>query len=173
MNTPIALTEGRMFRGFSEEQFRAANTSERHRTADRLAIGILVMMILALPGCAMKVEEPQTPPPTNYRQIVAEHIRKSFFDPYSIRDASIAAPRPGWAFASRMGGYKTGWAVCARANAKNRMGAYAGIKETIYVIQEGQVVASGQDLDSADARSGCEGAQYERFPEIEEAVRRR
>jgi hypothetical protein len=114
------------------------------------------------------------PPPANYRQIVAEHIRKTFFDPYSVRDAGIAPPRPGWGFTGEtLGQYKTGWAVCVRSNAKNRMGAYAGSKETIYILQEGRVVGSGQDLDTSEARRGCEGAQYEPFPEIEESPRRR
>jgi hypothetical protein len=122
----------------------------------------------------MQVDTPRDPPPTNYRPAVAEYIRKTFFDPYSIRDAGIAPPRPGWAFGGNsMGAYKTGWAICVRANAKNRMGAYSGVKENIYIFQDGRVVASGQDLDTSAAGTGCEGAQYEPFPEIEEQPRRR
>ena len=93
---------------------------------------------------------------------------------YSIRDAGIAAPRPGWGYSGgTLGQYKTGWAVCVRSNAKNRMGAYGGIKDTIYILQEGRVVGSGQDLDTSEARKGCEGAQYDPFPEIEGQPRRR
>jgi hypothetical protein len=121
----------------------------------------------------MEVETPPSPPPANYRQILAEHVRKSFFDPHSVRDAGIALPRPGWGFVGSglSQSYKTGWAVCVRANAKNRMGAYTGIKENIYIVENGGVVASGQDLDTAEARAGCEGARYEPFPEIEERRR--
>ena len=163
------------------EPFFLSRSISRAKTSDAVlrrfnaaSRRVVMVITLALAGCAMEVETPREPPPTNYRQAVAEYIRKSFFDPYSIRDAGIAPPRPGWGFGgTSFGEYKTGWAVCVRANAKNRMGAYGGSKETIYIIQDGRVVASGQDLETSAARSGCEGAQYEPFPEIEEQARRR
>src|SRR4029079_12361303 len=121
-------------------------------------ISAILQMVLA--GCAMQVEPPQEPPPANYRQIIAAHVRQTFLDPYSIRDANIAPPKPGWAFVGgSLGQYKTGWAICLRVNAKNRMGAYTGAKESIYVIQDGRVVASGQNLESAEATKGCQDAQ--------------
>jgi hypothetical protein len=143
-----------------------------------------VMTTSLLVGCTTSGEVSKTisspppseaTPPADYRRIVAEHMRKALFDPYSVRDAEIAPP-------TKYGGllvvgtmlHETGWAVCVQANAKNRMGAYSGRKATAYLVRGGEVTHSG-DFDSHKfpARELCEGARYEPFPEIEEkAVRR-
>jgi hypothetical protein len=79
--------------------------------------------------------------------------------------------------------YETGWGVCVRANAKNRMGAYTGIRSTVFLIRDGRVVESGDDTPVALTEKGvltvtpiyikehCENAAFEPFPEIEEKRR--
>src|SRR5687767_1408100 len=90
------------------------------------------LIALAVVGCATAPTENTAPSPSaaaafpeNYRTVIIEQVRKTFVDPYSIRDASISAPIPPssgfWASAADM------TIVCVRANAKNRMGAYGGL----------------------------------------------
>lgn len=113
----------------------------------------------ALPGCKTTEQgAPGAPPlPANYRQMVVDQVRKTFFDPYSIRDASISTPISG---TSLMGQVQT---VCVLANAKNRMGGYTGIKATAFVFRDGAITTS----DSQYAPMICSDAVYEPFPEID------
>ena len=120
-----------------------------------------------LSGCmdtsgAQLSQQPQSEPPTNYRPAVLAYARQSYIDPYSIRDASISEPLP-----VRYGltGSEIVWGVCVRANARNRMGGYTGLQESLFVF-------SGNNLDTS--RSGvrgsgfaCQGAVYTPFPELE------
>jgi len=106
------------------------------------------------------------PPPANYRQIAASYVKTSFKDPYTIRDAEIAEPRPGRGPSLNADGFKTPWVICVKANAKNSMGAYTGRKTTALAVSNGAVVNTWDE----DHYSGmvCEGAVYQPFPEIEE-----
>jgi hypothetical protein len=122
-------------------------------------------------ACASPTQAPPGPPaaqaatadlPANYRAVVAARVRETFFDPYSIRDASISAPIAGQSF---LGPVMT---ICVRANAKNRMGAYIGAKPTSFVFRGGQLTAT----DSEYAGMTCASAVYEPFPEIEVASSR-
>lgn len=114
---------------------------------------------LVLEGCAAgSTADPGKvgPYPDNYKQIVATHVRAEFFDPYSMRDVSIAAP-----FQARLF-FQDGWIVCLRANAKNRMGGYTGIQEQGYLIRDGAVVLEGD-------QANCPSQQYTEWPEMEDA----
>lgn len=118
---------------------------------------IAVAAALGVTGCA-GAPWPQAqavPPPANYRAAVAAHVKATFVDPYSIRDASISAPIAG---TSLMGPV---WTVCMRANAKNRLGAYAGLKETSFTFRDGQIMA-----DDQYAAITCAAAAYEPFAEV-------
>jgi hypothetical protein len=99
--------------------------------------------------------------PENYRQVVIGEVKKSFYDPYSVRDASISKPID----ASRVTGpIQT---VCVKANAKNRMGGYVGLRETAFDFRENVVIAARQ----TGAKASCAAAVYEPFPEIEEGYK--
>lgn len=118
---------------------------------------------LTLAGCQTAAEgppaaaaSPQALPP-NYRQMILERARAEFFDPYSIRDASISGPIPGTSF---LGPVIT---VCVRANAKNRMGAYIGLKPTSYTFRDGKITVS----DSEYAALSCAEAVYQPFPDLD------
>jgi hypothetical protein len=54
-----------------------------------------------------------------------------------------------------------GWLVCVRANAKNRMGGYAGQQSTAMLIYQGSVVDTDAGTDV------CDTQDYGPFPEIE------
>jgi hypothetical protein len=121
---------------------------------------------LALVGCNQTTGSGQQasggdPMPPNYREQVAAEVRKTFFDPYTVRDAQISAPIPGVSFLGAMN------SVCVRANAKNRMGGYTGAKDTVFVFRGGVITTADQQY----AGMICSTAAYEPFPEIEESYR--
>lgn len=122
---------------------------------------------LALTGCAGgdAATTATEPAPVNYRQAAAAHIRQTFFDPYSIRDAEIAPPKRGAGPSLNADGFKTPWVVCVRANAKNRMGAYAGRKVTALAFS-GNAVVNAWD-EAQYSQMVCGEVTYEPFPEIE------
>jgi len=96
------------------------------------------------------------PRPDNYREIVAQNLRQTLFDPYSVRDAAISEPRVHRAMVGPR------WNVCFRGNAKNRFGAYTGLSYIVFVIESGQVTASATD----GAALSCQGAVFSPFPEL-------
>lgn len=123
---------------------------------------LAVFSALTLAACEVTPAEREAsgPPPANFRELTLEHLRKSLFDPYSVRDAEIAHPtlKPSWVL-----GDPPGWVVCWRGNAKNRMGGYTGISEARVLIRNGRVVSS----DDGYAPYYCGNAVYEPFPELE------
>jgi hypothetical protein len=141
----------------------------------KIAIAAVVVCLLA--GCAGTTPESAAdmgnPYPTNYRQLAADYVRSSFFDPYSIRDAEISTPKlamgPG---ILGDGSWATPWLVCVRANAKNRFGAYTGRMATAVQVYQGKAVGAyggpaqfGTTTVDAGALA-CDGATYTPFPEI-------
>jgi len=111
----------------------------------RIALATVVPPLL-LAGCAGTPEQEASagnPYPSSYRQLAADYVRQSFIDPYSIRDAEIAAPKlAAGAGLLGDGSFATPWLVCVRANAKNRMGAYTGRKATAIQIYRGKGLGS-------------------------------
>jgi hypothetical protein len=133
-----------------------------------LKSALVAVTVCGLAGCVSTSEITLSEPaPTNYREIIAAHVRATYFDPYSVRDASIARPRGARVHVVGTFKHEEGWGVCVRANSKDRMGAYTGLKQTIYIINSGTVLAVQDDQEHFDVRTGCQGAVYEPFPEIE------
>ncbi len=132
---------------------------------DRMKLAHFVACAAALvaAGCASANLAAVDPPPPNYRQLAQQHVRENFFDPYSIRDAQIAAPRPSGGPILVSTGLTEVWVVSVRANAKNQMGAYTGQKATAIMMQGNRVVGS---QNNAMWGGWCSGSQYEPFPEI-------
>jgi hypothetical protein len=137
---------------------------------------VLVACALALAGCqtdgagsVAAASADAGPPPANYRQVAAAYVKTSFKDPYTIRDAEIAAPKPGRGPSLNADGFKTPWVICVRANAKNAMGAYTGRKVTALAVS-GDLVVNSWDEDHYSGMV-CEGTAYEPFTEIEEKKR--
>ena len=136
---------------------------------------VLMACAVALAGCqtdgggTSAVAAQAGPAPANYREIAADYIRSSFKDPYTIRDAEIAAPIPGRGPSLNADGFKTPWVVCVKANAKNSMGAYTGRKITALAVSDSRVVNAWDETQYSAV--ACEGAVYQAFAEIEEKKR--
>ncbi len=119
---------------------------------------------LLVAGCT--VTNPTTPEvtaaaigaaPTNYVDQIIADVKTSYFDPYSIRSAERTAPFPTEHVTA--GHY---WVVCVRANARNRMGGYVGIKTEAYGFRNGVFVEK-----SGHPETYCQGRQFIPFPELE------
>jgi len=134
------------------------------------AILIIAGGALTLAGCQTAAESVPSVPPANYRHFVAAHMRTSLFDPYSVRDAEIAAPKRALGPSLNADGFNTPWVVCVRANAKNRFGAYTGRSVSAYAVSAAGVVNSWDE--ARYSQIVCAGADYGPFPEIEAAGKR-
>lgn len=96
-----------------------------------------VALVIFISGCAVKPNpEAIGPYPSDYKEIIKSHVLKTYFDPYSIRSASISQPIQGHLF------FEQGWIVCLEANSKNRMGGYIGVQQTAYLLNRGSVIQS-------------------------------
>ena len=100
--------------------------------------------------------------PQDYKRTIKLHVLQNFFDPYSIRNASISnpvLPRSGW--------YADGWLVCLEVNAKNRMGGYTGLSRTAYFLRLGQGVV--RVVESEDGEYYCSDNRivFSPWPELE------
>lgn len=124
------------------------------------AVVALVVAGLGLASCVTQeqmnsIYASQRPPSAEIKAAAIAHIRETFFDPYSIRDAAIS---------NVVTVADTGYdAVCVRLNAKNRMGGYVGLSVTSLRIKGGAVVSSLEDAPACmDAR-----LKFAPFPELE------
>ena len=95
-----------------------------------------------------------------------EYLRRSLFDPYSVRDAEIAEPKVMTSF--YLLDPAPGWTICVRLNAKNRMGAYTGITEDVLLVRGDRVTISSNELTKAPTPSigVCRDAKWAPFPEL-------
>jgi hypothetical protein len=121
----------------------------------RLLLALIVLMQGACVSTPSINSSRLGPYSADYETIMAAYVRDAYFDPHTLRDVAISAPDPG-----RIGSVQ-GWAVCVRANGKNRMGAYAGRQTTMCIINHGAVVAS---LEGASA---CDAKIFAPWPEME------
>lgn len=93
------------------------------------------VLSLSLVGCTVVPNEDAIGPyPENYKALIQRHIKETYFDPYSIKSAEIAMPVRGHFFGSQ------GWYICVKSNAKNRMGAYVGVRKTAYLINREKII---------------------------------
>ncbi len=122
---------------------------------------------LALAGC---VSTPQPtaetgPLPARYREMARDYLRKTLFDPYSVRDAEIAEPEVKSSI--YLIDPAPGWTICVRYNARNRMGAYTGLKENALLVRGDRVTISLNELTTPAPTIGmCRAAKWAPFPEL-------
>ena len=116
----------------------------------------------ALTGCvtpeqaAMAYNSQQPATPHMKKEVVA-YAKKTYFDPYSMRDVEISyAMTPAGPAVS---------GVCLRANAKNRMGAYTGLTATSLLFRNGTIASAWQ----GDPACNDPRLKYERFTQLEAA----
>jgi len=115
-------------------------------------------ILIAVSACSV-TPDPQKigPYPDDYRAIIKAHIHKTYFDPYSIRDASVSDPQQGYIY------FQQGWIVCVQDNAKNRLGGYVGLTTTAYLINHGEIVDSQDGVGAAM----CKNVTMIPWPELE------
>lgn len=123
------------------------------------------MALIGLAGCA------STGPtaseigvkPANWQEATRQAARSTYLDPYSVRDAEISAPVPAsMVFDGVTPIPHSGWMVCVRANAKNRMGAYTGQRVTAFLFQGGRIVNVINEGDAAAVVHHC-GSSFAPF----------
>lgn len=121
-------------------------------------IVILPVLILLLCGWTSKQDilKSQVPPSAKLKATLVNAARDFFVDPYSVRDAQVSS-------LMIIDAKKGLQAVCVRANAKNRMGAYAGRTAVSVKLKKGIPVST------RDKAPGCylQGLRYYPFPELE------
>ncbi|MCA0405308.1 MAG: hypothetical protein LCH39_04060 [Proteobacteria bacterium] len=118
--------------------------------------------LLALGGCvSTQIERSAMPVTGIIRTAIVSHVRDTWKDPYSIRDAEISR-------AFQPQGY-TGarHAVCIRANAKNSFGGYTGRQISCFAFENG-VLVGGMSGAPVTAATGQENAVlgWQPFPEL-------
>lgn len=133
----------------------------------RKSHSIVLALPLALCACSSgnerlaSITELVSPPPQNYRELVAKRGRETFPDPAAIRETAISTPFAG---RSLLGASST---VCVRTKAINeKTNAYTERKVTSLTFRNGEIV----DIDSRFAPAICMNAVYEPFPELEQAA---
>jgi hypothetical protein len=118
-----------------------------------------VVLVIFTSGCAVK-QNPEAigPYPSDYKEIIKSHVLKTYFDPYSIRSASISQPIQGHLF------FEQGWIVCLEVNSKNRMGGYIGVQQTAYLLNRGSVIQSMMKASMCNSPK----VSFSPWPELEQ-----
>ncbi len=79
--------------------------------------------------------------PDKYKEWIKVYLKKSLFDPYSVKDLDITDPLK-FTFKSDTFEYKEGqtvWFCFVSYNAKNKMGAYTGLKDYTFFFRDGKL----------------------------------
>ena len=107
-------------------------------------------------GVSLDQSKAATQPfPSNYKQIIAQELRGRLFDPYSVRDAGITAPK--WGVVGTIYGERH--FVCVRFNSKNRLGGYVGMQYFVYSWENGV-------RSSVQATIVCPELTYQPFADL-------
>lgn len=108
-----------------------------------LAICLLAGACTAPPASFDK--ELAGPAPTNYKATIAAYIKRTYFDPYSLRDVKISTPSQGRVTITQgvlriPVSDQQGWFVCVELNAKNRMGGYVGLTDKGFLLRNETII---------------------------------
>lgn len=132
---------------------------------------LAIVASFSLAGC-MEPQEITPPPeasepPRNYEAAVAQFVRTTYFDPYSMRDVQIS--QPFYQSFPMVGGAT--WWVCVRANAKNRMGGYTGLRDRPIAFDGDRIDTQktgmiGPVTASDSGRGICGPAAWRSFPQL-------
>jgi hypothetical protein len=91
-----------------------------------------------------------------YKEKIKKQIHRAFHDPYSLRDVAI----------SDIVAFRDMTFLCLEANAKNRMGAYVGLRRVLFVVEKDDIVGP---ITDENATSICSSMMihYSPWPEME------
>lgn len=126
---------------------------------------------LLLSGCASQgttasIFDSQRPLSVAERASIINYVKAKFFDPYSIRDATISNAVDG----TNLYGSKS-TRICVRANAKNRLGGYTGQTATLFYFNSvGEIALTPDEKDDDSVAPFCNDfrQRYSPFLEIEQ-----
>ena len=124
-----------------------------------IAILFIVLAIFFQSVVPLLASETRAPTKVQVDAIV-ERIRQALRDPYSVRDASI----------STVGHYDNGFGeagdfVCVRLNAKNRYGAYVGLKTSLATFNPDGTLS--KPVAFLSARALCSSVSFRPFKELD------
>lgn len=153
----------------SSDNTGRASQKTRRQNGRKANFAILLLALgSSFAGCASTPQPTaETGPfPASYREMAKVYLRKVLFDPYSVRDAEIAEPEVKQSI--YLIDPAPGWTICVRLNAKNRMGAYTGLKEDALLVRGDRVAISLNELTQPTPTIGiCRNAKWEPFPELQ------
>jgi len=136
------------------------------QASTRTCLALVLSCCIGLSACSTTPDSTNTGPfPVKYREMAKDYLRKTLFDPYSVRDAEIAEPQVRQSF--YLIDPSPAWTICVRYNAKNRMGGYTGLKENALLVRGERVTKSLNELTEATPTVGlCKDAKWTAFPEL-------
>lgn len=102
----------------------------------------LAFAVLLLVGCATPTQQELATAdygsyPTDFEQIIKNHMQATLKDPESARYQFLNSPKSGW---NSFGGLKYGYVVCAYINAKNSYGGYVGNRISYFLLKNDRVI---------------------------------
>src|SRR5262245_53489501 len=109
----------------------------------------VICALLLTSACAvretnLRTFDDQRPITPAERAAILADIKRTFLDPYSVRDAEISNAAPSMSLDQQVS-----FNVCLVANAKNGFGAYSGRQKTLYrLTSTGRVSSTSQDTFS-------------------------
>lgn len=125
---------------------------------------VTAISLLVLAGCtatgsnAVRVGSPVSaetagPAPTQPQTKVAASARLYFVDPNSLQDVELSELFTVNSYGNPARGLRVAphWVMCMKANARNRMGGYVGLKYYAFVFEGGAIV----DVSDVGAAYGC------------------
>jgi hypothetical protein len=108
-------------------------------------LAILSVLLLSS-GCAIREHnlhmfDNQRPATSTERAVILAHIKNTFLDPSSIRDAEVSNAATSWGLDDDP---KVN--ICVSATAKNAFGAYTGKRKELYhLTSSGRIVRTSED----------------------------
>jgi hypothetical protein len=97
-------------------------------------MSFLLPLSVLFAACTAQDTDVTGPYPIHYEDMIRAWAQKTYGDPATVRDIAYSPPVKGSI------GTLHGWLVCLQTNARNRAGAYEGLKRTALLINSGAVV---------------------------------
>ena len=132
----------------------------------------MTALVIALCGCAT-MPSPQEIAnidygpsiSVDYKEAIKSLMAESLFDPYAAR-YRFGAPAQYWVKFPplRGGGLVAGYAVATKINGKNRMGAYIGYQDYLFIFKNDRIIKTLSPDDVATMSGEATRAMFARVP---------
>jgi ABC-type Fe3+-hydroxamate transport system substrate-binding protein len=121
-----------------------------------LLSGLAALALAACSSDSKKAEPDPNLAPVNYKQEIIDTLTRTLEDPTNVREAFISEP------VLRPAGKEQRYTVCVRANSRNILRQYTGVKDRIGYFYGGHL---NQLVEAT--KEQCGNAAYKPFPELE------